>query len=92
MTKDERQNLIDLTWQYAVITGITNPEGIMPEPQLAEYRSRWPHLMKRSDDNLPIFDDVEAARWMAEVSAMPYEDCLGVLKDQWHCEPSPDAD
>ena len=82
MTEDQRQDLIDLTWRYAVLIGITNFEDIVAMNVLLSDRERWGHLIK-TDDGLPVFDDDEAVQFMHELSGMPEQDCWEVLLEEW---------
>ena len=83
MEQDKNQELIDLVWRYAVIIGITGPEGIVTQEQRETDIKRWPHLVKKSDDGVPIFDDDDAIRFMAEMSGASIEDCGEVLTREW---------
>jgi hypothetical protein len=83
MTEEQRQELIDLSWRYAVLIGITDHAGIISAEQFETDRQRWPHLIYTNEDGLPAFDESEAANFMAELSGLPAEDCLEVLQEEW---------
>lgn len=84
MTEEEHQDLIDLSWRYAVLIGVTDHEGIVTEEIAQADRKRWPDLIK-THDGLPVFDENGAVSLMMELSGMSDEDCRKVLLEEWEC-------
>jgi len=91
ITEKQRQELIDLSWRYAVLIGVTDHQGIISAEQVEADRKRWPHLIHKNDDGLPIFDEGEAANFMAELSGLPADDCFEVLDVEWAVPGEPPA-
>ena len=83
MEQEKHQLLIDLTWRYAALIGITDPEGIVTPEQFEVDKKRWAHLIRKSDAGLPIFDDDDAIGFMVELSGASIEDCGEVLSEEW---------
>ena len=83
MTQNERQRLIDLSWRYAALIGITNLDDMVPKEIIDEDRRRWAHLIKQGPSGKPAFIDEEAIEFMRELSGMSDEDCAEVLQDEW---------
>jgi hypothetical protein len=83
MTQDEHYDLVALSWRYAVLIGITTPDGLFSGEIVKDDLSRWGHLVKRTMGGLPVFDDVEAIGFMATESGHSSEDCEMVLADEW---------
>jgi hypothetical protein len=83
LDRDQHQLLIDLTWRYAVLVGITTPDGIFADEIVRADRKKWSRLIRRSGFGRPLFDDEDALLFMQEESGMPYKDCADVLSEEW---------
>jgi hypothetical protein len=83
MTQEQRQELIDLSWRYAVLIGITAYEGVVSKEVAEADRQRWTHLIKKGRSGLPVFDEEEATGFMQVLSCMPHDDCREVLTEEW---------
>jgi hypothetical protein len=83
MEQDKHQELIDLTWRYAVLIGITDPGGICTDDIVESDRTRFGRLIEKNDRGLPIFCEEDAVQFMAELSGQPVEDCWKVLLEEW---------
>jgi hypothetical protein len=77
------QELIDLTWRYAVLIGITDHEGIFADEVVETDRNRFGHLIEKNDDGLPIFYEEDAVGFMVELSGASPEECWKVLLEEW---------
>ena len=85
MERHKHQELIDLTWRYAVLIGITDHDGIFADEVVRSDRNRFGHLIKKNNSGLPIFDDTEAIGFMIELSGMRDKECREVLLEEWEC-------
>jgi hypothetical protein len=83
MTQDQRQELIDLSWRYAVLIGITDHEGVVSKEVAEADRKRWAGLIKKAPSGRPAFIDDDAIAFMQELSGMSYDDCREVLIEEW---------
>ena len=86
MTEDERQDLVDLSWRYAVLVRVTRHEGIFTDEIVEADRTRWGHLVKTGPSGLPAFDEKDALVFVREMSGLPEKDCLLVLREEWSAE------
>jgi hypothetical protein len=57
MTRDEHQALIDLTWRYAALVGVTDVGDLFDAEVLSSDKKDWGHLIKKSAKGMPMFDD-----------------------------------
>jgi hypothetical protein len=83
MTQEQKQQLIDLSWRYAVLIGVVACEGVVAEEVAPQDRKRWARLIKKSLDGLPAFHEPDAVTFVHEMSGLPEPDCLLVLRQQW---------
>jgi hypothetical protein len=77
--------LLALTWRYAALIGIIEPDDDYEYRSVAQVkadREKWPHLIE-SENGLPVFDLVRAAKWMAEISGASVTECRRTLKWEW---------
>jgi len=83
MTQDDRRQLIDLSWRYAVLIGITTHDGVVSQEVADADRRQWPHLIKKGPSGRPAFIDDDALAFMQALSSLSYEDCHEVLMEEW---------
>ncbi|HLJ45445.1 MAG TPA: hypothetical protein VKU01_05535 [Bryobacteraceae bacterium] len=83
MTQEEHYGLVALSWRYAVLIGITSPDGIFSDEIVQADLKRWGHLVKTNMGGRPVFDDADAIGFMVTESGRSIEDCERVLADEW---------
>jgi len=86
MTQEEKRLLIDLSWRYAVLIGVTAGEGMFEDEVVANDKEQWGQLIKKSPSGLPAFYETDALTFMREMSGQPEADCLLVIRQQWNEE------
>jgi hypothetical protein len=77
------QELVDLTWRYAVLIGITDHEGIFEDEVIESDRERFGNLIEKNHDGLPIFYEEDAVGFMVELSGASPDECRNVLLEEW---------
>jgi hypothetical protein len=83
MTKDQHQELIDLSWRYAALIGITDMSDMLSEHELESDKRNWPQLIRNSGEGLAVFDDEDAVEFMMAHSGMSEGECAQVLSEEW---------
>jgi hypothetical protein len=81
MTREQKAQLIDLTYRYAVLVGLIEPAGIVSDELAKTDRERWGHLIKNVGHL--VFDETDAIHFMQAESGQPRETCHRVLLEEW---------
>jgi hypothetical protein len=83
MRKMSDEELRLLTWRYAAMIGVMEPNpAYATKRQVSADRRRWSDDPKVQSDN-PVFDFAHGAAWMSEVSGHPQEHCSVILAEEW---------
>jgi hypothetical protein len=80
---EENEDLLLLSWRYAALIGIIEPDGAgLTDEEVEADRQRWPYLV-RVVEGLPVFDLDEGAAFMAELSGHPLAECRRLIDEEW---------
>jgi hypothetical protein len=82
MNQEQHQQLIDLSWRYAALIGITDISDIASPTDLEDDRRHYAHLVKLHNGR-PSFDENDAVRFMMDKSGLSDADCRTVLLVEW---------
>jgi hypothetical protein len=76
------EKLYEAGMRYAILVGIVDPAEVELEHYVAEDILKYGH-MRQTHEGHPVFDDVDAARFVSEIAGVSEEVGLEWIEHDW---------